>query len=61
MIKSKRYVEDLPTGELEVVLWHLTKGDYSSLTDEKQWLLKIVAKELEKRSKINASEEVING
>jgi hypothetical protein len=48
-MKQKKYAEDLPTSELHVVLHHLTKVDYSSLTDEKQWLLKIVAKELEKR------------
>lgn len=48
---QKRYVEDLPIGELNIILYHLTKVGYSSLTDEKQWLLKIVAEELEKRSK----------
>ena len=48
-MKQKQYAEDLPTSELHLVLHQLTKVDYSSLTDEKQWLLKIVAKELEKR------------
>jgi hypothetical protein len=46
---KKQYVEDLPTSELHLVLFRLNGVAYSSLTDEKQSLLKTVAKELEKR------------
>jgi len=49
-MKQKKYTEDLPTSELQLVLHQLTGVAYSSLTDEKQWLLKIVAEELEKRN-----------
>ncbi len=48
-MKQKQYVEDLPTSELHLVLFRLNGVAYSSLTDEEQWVLKTVAKELEKR------------
>tara|TARA_B100002019_G_C21053588_1_gene490448 strand:- start:531 stop:689 length:159 start_codon:yes stop_codon:yes gene_type:complete len=46
---SKETIKNISTSDLKTTFWVLSGLKYADLTDEKQYLLKAIAKELEDR------------